>query len=54
MLGTSPFIRAAQLGRKAYEYRKMFFYKYAVSISVGITSEAEMEETYLVASSFSH
>ncbi|MBC8521784.1 MAG: hypothetical protein H8D26_07345 [Methanomicrobia archaeon] len=26
MLGTSPFIGAAQFGRKAYEYRKMFFY----------------------------
>jgi len=30
-----------------------FIYRYAVSISVGITSEAEMEETYSVASSFS-
>jgi len=26
MLGTSPFIGAAQFGRKAYEYRKMFFH----------------------------
>jgi len=26
MLGTSPFIGAGQFGRKAYEYRKMFFY----------------------------
>lgn len=26
MLGTSPFIGAAQFGRKAYEYRKTFFY----------------------------
>jgi hypothetical protein len=26
MLGTSPFIGAAQFGRKAYEYRRMFFY----------------------------
>jgi hypothetical protein len=26
MLGTSPFIGAAQFGRKAYEYRQMFFY----------------------------
>ena len=69
MLGTFPFIGAAQFGRKAYEYRKMFFnnesnmkklfiksalldvkfiYNYAVSISVGITSEAEMEATYSV------
>ena len=48
MLGTSPFIGAAQFGRKAYENRKMFFYRYAVSISVGITSEVEMEETYSV------
>ena len=70
MLGTSPFIGAVPFCRKAYEYRRMFFYnesnmkrlfiksalldvkfiyKYAVSISVGITSEAEMEETYSVA-----
>lgn len=26
MLGTSPFIGAGQFGRKAHEYRKMFFY----------------------------
>ena len=26
MLGTSPFIGAGQFGRKAYEYRKLFFY----------------------------
>lgn len=26
LLGTSPFIGAAQFGRKAYEYRKKFFY----------------------------
>lgn len=26
MLGTSPFIGAGQFGRKAYEYRTMFFY----------------------------
>ncbi|MBE0516304.1 MAG: hypothetical protein IBX41_02780 [Methanophagales archaeon] len=26
MLGTSPFIGAGQFGRKAYEYRKKFFY----------------------------
>jgi hypothetical protein len=26
MLGTSPFIGAGQFGRKAYEYRKQFFY----------------------------
>lgn len=70
MLGIFLFIGAAQFGRKAYEYRKMFFYnesnmkwlfikstlldvkfiyRYAVSISIGITSEAEMEETYSVA-----
>jgi hypothetical protein len=70
MLGTSPFIGAAQFGRKAYEYRRMFFYnesnmkklfiksalldvkfiyRYVASISVGITSEVEMEEMYSVA-----
>jgi hypothetical protein len=26
MLGTSPFIGAAQFGRKAYDYRRLFFY----------------------------